>query len=382
MEKRKALLVLEDGLVFEGHGFGASGETVGEVVFHTGMTGYQEILTDPSYHGQLVAMTYPHIGNTGVNPEDVESWQPQVAGFIAKEVCRQPSSWRQTSGLPEYLQRHGIIGIEGIDTRALTRHLRDHGAKMGIISTESEEVETLLAKVRSHPNLIGRDLVQFVTCGEPYPWNEPLPDRWYASYRLPTLSERREQPYHVVAIDCGIKRNTLRWLVSMGCRLTVVPVTTSAEEILSLEPKGVLVSNGPGDPEPLEHVVATLRGLLGRLPLFGICLGHQLLALALGGRTYKLKFGHHGANHPVKHMDTGRVEITSQNHGFAVDPESLDDREVEITHINLNDHTVEGLRHRELPVFAVQYHPEASPGPHDSGYLFGRFIESMDRFSH
>ncbi len=366
----KALLALADGRVFEGEGFGAPGEAAGEVVFNTAMTGYQEILTDPSYKGQLVVMTTPHIGNTGVNPEDVESHRPWVEGFIVREACPAPSSWRATSSLDAYLREHGIVGIQGIDTRALTRHIRDRGAQQAVLSTEDLDPRSLRAKARALPSLVGRDLVKEVTCQSAYDWREAT---WEPGkgYRAPPPARHR-----VVAYDCGIKRNILRQLVALGCEVTVVPAFTPAAEVLARAPDGVLLSNGPGDPEAVGYLVEAVRQLLGRLPIFGICLGHQILGLALGGRTYKLKFGHHGANHPVRDLASGRVEITTQNHGFAVEMDSLGPG-LELTHVNLNDGTSEGMRHRELPVFSVQYHPEASPGPHDAHDLFRRFVQLM-----
>jgi carbamoyl-phosphate synthase small subunit len=368
----RALLALADGRVFEGEPLGARGEAVGEVVFNTAMSGYQEILTDPSYKGQLVCMTAPHIGNTGVNAEDVESRRPWVEGFIVREASPVSSSWRATGTLDAYLAAHGIVGIQGIDTRALTRHIRDRGAQEGVISTEELDRDRLVAKAKASPGLVGRDLVQEVSCRAAYEWSESV---WRQGEGYGRVAEPR---HHVVAFDSGVKQNILRQLVSLGCRVTVVPAFASAEEVLALGPDGVFLANGPGDPEGVPYLAGAVRGLLGRRPIFGICLGHQILALALGARTYKLPFGHHGANHPVKDLVAGRVEITSQNHGFAVDPDSCPSRGLEVTHLNLNDGTCEGMRHRELPVFSVQYHPEASPGPHDAHYLFGRFIELMD----
>jgi carbamoyl-phosphate synthase small subunit len=368
----RALLALADGRVFEGEPLGARGETVGEVVFNTAMSGYQEILTDPSYKGQLVCMTAPHIGNTGVNDEDVESRRPWVEGFIVREASPLPSSWRATGTLDAYLATHGIVGIQGIDTRALTRHIRDRGAQEGVISTEELDRDRLVAKAKASPGLIGRDLVQEVSCQAPYEWTESV---WRRGEGYGRLAAPR---HHVVAFDSGVKQNILRQLVSLGCRVTVVPAAASADDVLALGPDGVFLANGPGDPEGVPYLAGAVRGLLGQRPIFGICLGHQILALALGARTYKLPFGHHGANHPVKDLVAGRVEITSQNHGFAVDPDSCPPRGLEVTHVNLNDGTCEGMRHRELPVFSVQYHPEASPGPHDAHYLFRRFIDLMD----
>ncbi|WP_129670333.1 glutamine-hydrolyzing carbamoyl-phosphate synthase small subunit [Candidatus Chloroploca sp. Khr17] len=368
-----AVLVLEDGRVFPGRSFGATGERIGEVVFHTGMTGYQEILTDPSYSGQLVTMTAPHIGNTGVNDFDPESLKPQVAGFIVRAYSEDYSSWRARGSLAQLLRDHQIVAIAEIDTRALTRHIRTAGAMRGILSTTGEAVASLLAKTRQAPSMEGLDLTRVVTCDEAYPWSEgsaPFgPD--YGTTLLPPLTR------HVVAYDFGLKRTILRRLADHGCRVTVVPAQTPASEVLAMQPDGVFYSNGPGDPAAAAYAVETLRGLLGKVPVFGICLGHQLMGLALGGRTYKLPFGHHGANHPVRYLPTGRVEITSQNHGFAVDPDSLP-AEVEITHINLNDQTVEGLRHPGLRCFSVQYHPEAGPGPHDATYLFRDFVSMME----
>ncbi len=367
-----ALLALADGRVFRGESFGASGEAHGEVVFNTSMTGYQEILTDPSYRGQIVCMTYPLIGNYGINAEDVESRRPWVNGFIVKEACPFPSSWRGRARLDDYMREHGIVGIQGIDTRALTRHLRDHGAQSGIISTVELDPERLAERSRGLPGLIGRDLVSEVTAEEPHGWSEGRwdPVRGY----LPAATAR----FKVVAYDSGIKRNILRQLASLGCALQVVPARTPAAAILEKEPDGVFLANGPGDPEGVPYLVESVRALIGRVPIFGICLGNQILGLAFGGATYKLKFGHHGANHPVRDLLSGRVEITAQNHGFAVDPNSVVRFGLEETHVNLNDGTSEGMRHRELPIFSVQYHPEASPGPHDAHYLFRRFTEMME----
>ncbi len=368
-----ALLALADGRVFEGEAFGARGEATGEVVFNTAMSGYQEVLTDPSYKGQLVCMTAPHIGNTGVNPEDVESHRPWVEGFVVREASALASSWRATGTLDAYLGAHGIVGIQGIDTRALTRHIRDHGAQEGVISTEDLDPRGLTAKAKAAPGLVGRDLVKEVTCQAPYEWTESV---WRHGEGYGRLTEAR---YHVVAYDSGVKRNILRQLVALGCRVTVLPAFAPAEEALARNPDGVFLANGPGDPEGVPYLAEAVRRLVGRVPIFGICLGHQILALALGARTFKLPFGHHGVNHPVKDRVAGRVEITSQNHGFAVDPDSCLARDLEVTHVNLNDGTCEGMRHRSLPVFSVQYHPEASPGPHDAHYLFRRFVELMDQ---
>lgn len=375
----KATLALADGRVYVGRSFGAEGEAVGEVVFNTSMTGYQEILTDPSYEGQMVAMTYPEIGNVGVNPEDAESRQPFVKGFIVKEYSSVPSNWRATQPLHEYMKEHGIVGIEGVDTRSLVRHLRDHGSQEGIISTGGDHAEELVAKAKASPGLIGKDLVKGVSCRESYEWNEGEWELGKGYRKIEAGIERRKKrSFFVVAYDYGIKFNILRNLAASGCRVTVVPAWTPAEEVLVLNPDGVFLSNGPGDPDAVPYAKESVRKLLGKKPIFGICLGHQIMGLALGGRTYKLKFGHHGGNQPVKDLTTGKVEITTQNHGFAVDPDSLKGA-AEITHINLNDNTVEGLAHRELPIFSVQYHPESSPGPHDANYLFRRFVEMMEK---
>jgi len=369
MKNQPAILVLEDGTHFAGRAFGAAGTALGEAVFNTSMSGYQEILTDPSYYGQLVCMTYPHIGNYGVNAEDPESARPWAAGLIVREAATTPSNWRANSNLHQYLQQHGLVGIDEIDTRALTRHLREHGAMRAAISSDILDPARLREQLKALPPMQGRDLVREVTCAEPYEWNQQLPADWYAASQVPAAPFAEQNP-HLMVIDCGVKANILRWTVSLGFHTTVVPAFTPADVILQQQPDAVLVSNGPGDPEPVEYVIATLRDLIGKIPMFGICLGHQLLGLALGGQTFKLKFGHHGGNHPVKHVQTGKIEITAQNHGFAVEPESLDAAAIELTHVNLNDHTLEGFRHKDLPIFSVQYHPEASPGPHDSGYLF------------
>jgi carbamoyl-phosphate synthase small subunit len=367
-----AVLVLRDGRVFRGRALGAIGETSGEVIFNTAMSGYQEILTDPSYHGQIVAMTYPLIGNYGLNEEDIESRRAWVNGFIVKEASPTPSSWRGRIGLDGYLKTNGIVGIQGIDTRALTRHLRDHGAQDGMIGPGAHEAR-LVEKARGLPSLIGRDLVKEVTVDTPFTWREGTWDLARGYQQAPPGDCK------VVAFDAGIKLNILRQLVATGCDVTVVPASTPAAAVMEMKPDGVFLSNGPGDPEAVPYLVDSVRELLGKVPVFGICLGHQILGLAAGGRTYKLPFGHHGANHPVKDLATGKVEITSQNHGFAVDPESVAGHGWEPTHLNLNDNTCEGLRHREWPVFSVQYHPEASPGPHDANHLFHRFRELMKR---
>jgi len=365
----RALLVLADGTTIVGTSFAAEGERIGEVVFNTSLTGYQEILTDPSYTGQIVVMTYPHIGNYGVNPEDVESRRPFVEGIVVREACPRPSNWRSTASLADYLRQHGIPGISGIDTRALTRHLRDAGAMMGILSTVDLDPQSLLAKVQTAPSIVGRDLVRMVTCPLPYAWDEGMGSSWGNAVPLPQWT--------VVVYDFGVKYTILRSLRSVGCSVCVVPATTPAEQVLAMRPDGVVLSNGPGDPSALPYACAAVRGLLGRVPIFGICLGHQILGLALGGRTYKLKFGHHAGNHPVKNLQTGAVEITAQNHGFAVDLDSIPGHPCQATHISLNDGTIEGMAHRSLPAFSVQYHPEASPGPHDSRYLFDAFIRMM-----
>ena len=376
---RTALLALADGMVFRGRAFGAEAEAAGELVFNTSMTGYQEILTDPSYEGQLVAMTYPEIGNVGVNREDVESRRPYVRGFVVREYREAPSSWRAEERLGAYLARHGIPAIEGIDTRALVRHIRDVGAQEAVLSSVDLDPKRLVRKAKESPGLVGRDLVKEVTCAEPYDWNE---GPWRLGRGYTTAEDAAaghgHEPQFVVAYDFGIKFNILRNLVGTGCRVRVVPATTPARDVLGLHPDGVFLSNGPGDPDAVGGVREIVAELLGRVPVFGICLGHQIMGLALGGRTFKLKFGHHGGNQPVKDLTTGKVEITAQNHGFAVDAESLGGR-AEVTHLNLNDHTVEGLTVKGQPTFSVQYHPEASPGPHDARYLFGRFVEVMGR---
>jgi carbamoyl-phosphate synthase small subunit len=373
MAVKEAVLVLRDGRTFRGQPLGAIGETSGEVIFNTAMSGYQEVLTDPSYRGQIVTMTYPLIGNYGLNDEDIESRRPWVNGFIVKEASVCPSSWRGRVSLDEYLRTHGIVGLQGIDTRALTRHLRDHGAQDGIVSSADLDVERLRASARALPGLAGRDLVAEVTVDRPFTWSE---GEWELGRGYVTPPAAR---FKVVAYDAGIKLNILRQLRSAGCEVTVVPASAPAEAVLEYKPHGVFLSNGPGDPEGVPYLAASVRALLGRVPIFGICLGHQILGLAAGGRTYKLPFGHHGANHPVRDIATGRVEITSQNHNFAVDPASVAAPGWEPSHVNLNDGTCEGLRHRELPVFCVQYHPEASPGPHDANYLFQRFTDLMAR---
>lgn len=369
----KAILALADGRVFHGRAFGASGEVTGEVVFNTSMTGYQEILTDPSYCGEIVTMTYPQIGNYGINLEDVESSRPFLSGFIVKEACEFPSNWRSRMSLDAYLKEYGVIGIQGIDTRALVRHIRDRGAQTGIISSVDLDPQSLVEKARQAPTIVGRDLVREVTCDQPYHWSEG-PWKLGEGYGQAAGAPR----YKVVAYDFGIKRNILRNLVARGCDVTVVPADTPAEQVLAMKPDGVFLSNGPGDPEPIVYAQENIRKLLGQTPVFGICLGHQLLSLALGGKTYKLKFGHRGGNQPVQRGDDRRVEITSQNHGFAVDASSIQDDAIQ-THTNLNDNTVEGLEHKLLPAFSVQYHPEASPGPHDAAYLFEKFTKMMDK---
>jgi carbamoyl-phosphate synthase small subunit len=369
----KATLALENGTVLTGESFGAEGETLGEAVFNTSLSGYQEIFTDPSYAGQIVAMTCPMIGNYGVNADDQESALPRVAGVVVREYIEACSNFRAGESLGSWLRRSGIVAIQGVDTRMLTRMIRSEGAMRASISTGDVDVASLLRRVAASPPMTGRNLAGAVTCTEPYTWDR-LDTTRFALDPLPGGGSRR---FTVVAYDFGIKYNILRRLAAYGCHVTVVPAGYPAEDVLAIQPDGVVLSNGPGDPAAVREAIASIRELTGRVPLFGICLGHQLLALALGGSTYKLKFGHRGANHPVKNLLTQSVEITSQNHGFAVHPESLDPAEIEITHVNLNDGTNEGFRHRHLPLFSVQYHPEASPGPHDSDYLFRDFVRMM-----
>ncbi len=368
-------LALADGSVFTGTSFGAEGESFGEVVFNTSMTGYQEIITDPSYCGQIVVMTYPQIGNYGINPDDMESSRPALKGFACRELCRVPSNFRATGSLCEYLARQGIIGIEGIDTRALVRKIRIEGAMNGVISTIDLDDASLIEKAKNSPQLVGHDYVKDVMPAEPCQWNERLDKLAQTPANAPRNGPLKKKPL-VVAIDYGMKWNIPRHLVESGCEVKIVPGTTTAQEVLALNPDGVFLSNGPGDPRPLDYAIKTIKELIGKKPIFGICLGQQLLGLALGGEIYKLKFGHRGANQPVLNKASGAVEVTTQNHGFAISEESLPD-EVEVTHLNLNDNTVSGIRHKTLPVFGVQYHPEASAGPHDSRYLFDDFVDSI-----
>lgn len=383
MNPMKAALALESGEVFVGTSVGVPGEVTGEVVFHTGMTGYQEIFTDPSYRGQIVTMTYPHIGNYGTNLEDLEAAQSAAAGIVIREASGNFSNWRAKESLQAFLQRHRLMGVSGIDTRALTKHLREQGALRGVLSTHDLQVRRLVAKAKASPSLIGRDLVREVACARPYRMGLHDPQIIPLSSWDDPRGLEGDAP-HVGVMDFGVKAQILHCLRDQGCVLTVVPAQTTAKDLQRLRLDGVVLSNGPGDPAAVSYAIETIRTLVqaltqgtARAPLFGICLGHQLLGLALGGQTYKLKFGHHGANHPVKDLTTGKVEITSQNHGFAVDMNSLPSGVVEVTHLSLNDQTVEGMRHRSLPVFAVQYHPEASPGPHDSRHLFTRFLEMV-----
>jgi len=374
----RALLALEDGRIFEGESFGASGTEVGEICFNTSMTGYQEVLTDPSYRGQIVAMTYPLIGNYGTNATDQESTRPHVRGFVIEELSELPSNWRAEESLDDYLKRWKVAGVQGIDTRALTRHLRTRGAMKACLTTEKMSAEEAVTKAIEGEGVIGMDYVREVTTPTIFQWDPT--DELSRQWSLATVDESPRLPpirHRIVAFDYGMKRNILRLLRQRGFGVTVVPATTTADQVLALDPDGIFLSNGPGDPEALPYAHETVRSLIGRKPIFGICLGHQVLGFAFGGGTFKLKFGHRGGNQPVKDLRSGKVAITSQNHGFAVDPESLPP-EIEITHVNLNDNTVEGMRHKTLPVFSVQYHPEAAPGPHDAEYFFEQFAELIE----
>lgn len=378
MEKYPAILALEDGTVFRGRSFTGHGETVGEVVFNTSMSGYQEILTDPSYCGQMVTMTYPLIGNYGVNDEDIESHKIQVRALLVKEYQEYPSNWRSRKSLSEYLRENDIPGLEGIDTRALTRHIRQAGAMKAALSTLDTDPDSLVEKARRSPDMVGRDLAGEVTCREPYLWKggrpEPIKDG-LDGFEWPDEPGK----WRVVAMDFGVKYNILRSMEKKGCSILVLPADADSETIERVDPQGLFLSNGPGDPAAVTYAIETIRNQIDRRPIFGICLGHQLVGRALGGRTFKLKFGHRGANQPVKDLSTGKVEITSQNHGFCVDMDSLKNPDIELSHINLNDNTLEGLVHKKTPLFSVQYHPEASPGPHDASYLFDRFTDMMER---
>lgn len=369
---KRAVLALADGTTFEGRAFGAVGETVGEVVFNTSMYGYQEILTDPSYVGQIVTMTYPEMGNVGATPEDEEAGKPHAVGMVVRALASQPSNWRATESLDAYLKRHNVAGIEGLDTRRLVRHLRTHGAQMGVISSEGLSAAALTERAKNAHGMEGLDLATGVSTKTPYTFTTPSPDVFSGQSAQPLTDPR----FDVVAYDYGLKKSMLHFLVDVGCRVTVVPAHTTAEEVLARKPHGIFLANGPGDPAAVKGADRTVAALLGKVPVFGICLGHQIMALALGGRTYKMKFGHRGGNQPVKDLTTGKVEITAQNHGFAVDDASLKGTAV-VTHINLNDGTVEGLAVPDARAFSVQYHPEASPGPHDARYLFGRFAKLM-----
>lgn len=377
----KALLALEDGRTFECRSFTGPGETSGEVVFNTGMTGYQEILTDPSYRGQLVTMTYPLVGNYGINFEDIESDRIQVAAFVIREYQDCYSNYRATGSLADYLKEYGIMGVGELDTRALTRHIRLAGAMRAFLSTHDLDPESLSRRAGQIPQMVGRDLVQYVTTEKPCFWKNNRLQPCQTDRLDENIWDPDSDTFRVTALDYGVKYNILRNLENAGCQVLVLPARTTSRTIKKLCPDGIFLSNGPGDPEPLDYAVGTARELIGYKPIFGICLGIQLLGQALGGKTFKLKFGHHGVNQPVRHLETGKVEITSQNHGFAVDPDTLDSNSIKITHINLNDNTLEGFRHRHYPLFTVQYHPEAAPGPHDAGYLFSEFTHMMKSWS-